>query len=535
MPLVAERLGCRAVLLNPAVDPARDLARYIGEQTAWHDPDERFFFEPRVRRRTARARARAAARSPERYFAVIAKGDEVLDWREMTARYPGARVKLLEGGDHALSRLRRAHRGRDRAFLELARLSTAAWDNRAHVCIVRRSRQVPGRPRDVRGRSSSQVELDSGKRVKVKAANVLLKFDKPAPAELLREAQALAAEIELDLAWEFAPEEEFGFADLARDYFSDKAGAEQQAAALLAPVRGAALLPPRRQGPLPQGARGNRAAGAARHREEEAGRRRRSPPGPASWPPATARRRSASSCTGSCSSRTRTRPSTRRWSRRRARTQRAPLDAAASAPARSTSPYQFHWRRFLFENFPEGHGVPAARARRRSRTSCRSPTSQAFSIDDSQHHRDRRCAVGAGPGQRHRHASASTSPRRAWPSQPGSADRPGGAPAAVHGLHAGLQDHDAARRRGAGLHAAGRPRLPGRVAVRDASTRPRWRCKASETRLERVPIAVNLRHDQLDARRHRGMARRGAQRRRDAPGRAPAARRCRSCTGWRSS
>jgi predicted esterase YcpF (UPF0227 family) len=39
----------------------------------------------------------------ERYFAVIAKGDEVLDWREMTARVAGCRVKLLDGGDHALS------------------------------------------------------------------------------------------------------------------------------------------------------------------------------------------------------------------------------------------------------------------------------------------------------------------------------------------------------------------------------------------------------------------------------------------------
>ena len=40
---------------------------------------------------------------PERYFAVIAKGDEVLDWREMTERCAGCRIKLLEGGDHALS------------------------------------------------------------------------------------------------------------------------------------------------------------------------------------------------------------------------------------------------------------------------------------------------------------------------------------------------------------------------------------------------------------------------------------------------
>src|SRR4029079_7900982 len=81
--------------------------------------------------------------------------------------------------------------------------------------------------------SSAQVELDSGKRVKVKAANILLKFEKPHPAELLKEAQELAQGIELDLAWEFAPEEEFGFADLAREYFSTQATLVQQAAALL--------------------------------------------------------------------------------------------------------------------------------------------------------------------------------------------------------------------------------------------------------------------------------------------------------------
>src|SRR4051812_42184630 len=81
--------------------------------------------------------------------------------------------------------------------------------------------------------ASSQVELDSGKRVKVKAANILLKFEKPSPAQFVQEAQALAQTIELELAWEFAPEEEFGFADLARDYFSEQATLTQQAAALL--------------------------------------------------------------------------------------------------------------------------------------------------------------------------------------------------------------------------------------------------------------------------------------------------------------
>lgn len=99
---VAQTRGCKAVLLNPAVDPARDLAKYIGEQTAWHDPNERFYFEPRFVDEL-RALAHGPVADPGRYFAVIAQGDEVLDWREMTGRYPGAHIKLLAGSDHALS------------------------------------------------------------------------------------------------------------------------------------------------------------------------------------------------------------------------------------------------------------------------------------------------------------------------------------------------------------------------------------------------------------------------------------------------
>jgi len=99
---VAETFGCPAVLLNPAVDPARDLARYIGEHGHWHDPTQRFFFQPQFVDEL-RALGQGPLRDPSRYFAVIAKGDEVLDWREMSARYAGCRIKLLEGGDHALS------------------------------------------------------------------------------------------------------------------------------------------------------------------------------------------------------------------------------------------------------------------------------------------------------------------------------------------------------------------------------------------------------------------------------------------------
>lgn len=115
---VAEETGCLAVLLNPAVHAARDLARHVGEQVAWHDPAERFYFAPAFVDEL-RALERGPVARPERYFAVIAKGDEVLDWREMAGRYPGARLKLLEGGDHALSDFDE-HLGEVLAFLRLA-------------------------------------------------------------------------------------------------------------------------------------------------------------------------------------------------------------------------------------------------------------------------------------------------------------------------------------------------------------------------------------------------------------------------------
>jgi predicted esterase YcpF (UPF0227 family) len=115
---VAERAGCKAVLLNPAVDPARDLAKYIGEQATWQNPEEHFFFEARFVDEL-RALQAGPLTIPHNYLAIIAKGDEVLDWREMAARYAGARRLLLEGGDHALSDFD-AHLPAILDFLELA-------------------------------------------------------------------------------------------------------------------------------------------------------------------------------------------------------------------------------------------------------------------------------------------------------------------------------------------------------------------------------------------------------------------------------
>ncbi len=88
--------------MNPAIDPARDLAAHVGELTAFHAPEERFFFRSEFIDEL-RTMTPGAVTRPERYLTIIAKGDEVLDWREMSLRYAGTRMRLLEGGDHALS------------------------------------------------------------------------------------------------------------------------------------------------------------------------------------------------------------------------------------------------------------------------------------------------------------------------------------------------------------------------------------------------------------------------------------------------
>ena len=116
---VAAHTGCRAVLLNPAVNPARDLQKYIGEQTSWHDPQDRFFFRPEFITEL-QALECPGQPVPAQVLAIIAKGDEVLDWREMQQRYPGARIRLLEGGDHALSDFDTAHIDTVFDFLQLA-------------------------------------------------------------------------------------------------------------------------------------------------------------------------------------------------------------------------------------------------------------------------------------------------------------------------------------------------------------------------------------------------------------------------------
>lgn len=99
---LAELRGCRALVMNPAVEAARDLAGYVGEVRQYHRPEERFEFRTADVEALQRLRVPVITR-PERYAALIAKGDELLDWREMSTRFAGASLRLLDGGDHALS------------------------------------------------------------------------------------------------------------------------------------------------------------------------------------------------------------------------------------------------------------------------------------------------------------------------------------------------------------------------------------------------------------------------------------------------
>ena len=232
--------------------------------------------------------------------------------------------------------------------------------------------------------ASLQVELDSGKRVKVKAANALLKFEKPAPAELLARGQLLSLEIDLDLAWEFASDEEFGFADLARDYFSadpsQAASLEQQAAALFRLFEAPHYF---------------RRAGKGRFKKAPAEILQLALAGIekkkllvaqiSAWAEELAQ--------GQCPAPVREQlykilfKPDKNSAEYKAVVEAArashlqPLDLLQRAGA-ITSAYQFHWKRFLFENFPKGTAFPVLQAPV-AKEELPLADVRAFSIDDS--------------------------------------------------------------------------------------------------------------------------------------------------------
>ncbi|MBE7940523.1 MULTISPECIES: RNB domain-containing ribonuclease [Ramlibacter] len=342
--------------------------------------------------------------------------------------------------------------------------------------------------------ASAQVEVASGKRVKVKAAHLLLRFEKPSPAEFMAQAQALAEGIELELAWEFAPEQEFGFAELARDYFSASASLQEQAAMLLRLFEAPHYF---------------RRAGKGRFRKAPAEivqqalaaieKKKQLLAMISEWAGELAQ--------GRCPAPVREQlfrilfkpdknaPEYKAVVEASRATHTAPLDLLKAAGA-ITSPYQFHWQRFLFENFPKGTGFPALQAPAIRDELPVATAVDAFSIDDSSTTEidDALSVQGLGSGQVvvGIHIAA-----------PGLAIAPG------------TPLDQLARQRLSTVYMPGYKvtMLPDEVVqaytLQDGRECPAvslyvtldeatLEIRGSETRLERVPIRHNLRHDQLD-------------------------------------
>ncbi len=342
--------------------------------------------------------------------------------------------------------------------------------------------------------NSLQVELDSGKRVKVKSPNALLRFEKPAPAELMSAAATLADTMELELAYEFAPEDEFGFADLASEYFSDKASTTEQVAALLC-LQGAPHY----------------------FRRAGKGHYKKAPPEILALALAAIEKKqqvqaqieawTAELVAGICPAPVREQlykilfkpdknaPEYKAVVAAAHSSHTAPLALLERAGA-ITSAYQFHWQRFLFDQFPKGTGFPALQALAITDELPLAPV-QAFSIDDS-HTTEIDNALslqglGSGTVTLGIHIAA-----------PALAIQPEGAIDAV------------ARARMSTVYMPGHKitMLPDEVvqtytlmAGRDCPAVSLYltldeatlAVTASRTVLEQVPIAHNLRHDQLDA------------------------------------
>jgi exoribonuclease-2 len=342
--------------------------------------------------------------------------------------------------------------------------------------------------------TSVQVELDSGKRVKVKSANVMLRFDKPAPAALLAGAQALAADIDLDLAWEFAPEGEFGFADLAREYYSAAAGPEQQAAALLRLFDAPHYFRRLGKGQFRKAPEETvKAALLAIERKKQVAAQIEA------W--------AAELVAGQCPAPVREQlyrilfrpdkngPEYKAVVEAAKRAQRAPLDLLTAAGA-IESPYQFHWQRFLFDQFPKGTAFPPLAAPA-IKEELPLAAVQAFSIDDSATTEidDALSVQGLGTG---------TVVFGVHIAAPGLAIAPDSALDKVArerlstvympGWKITMLPDDVVQ---AYTLAEGRdcPAISLYVTLDEATLEVR----GHETKLERVPIAANLRHDKLDA------------------------------------
>lgn len=340
--------------------------------------------------------------------------------------------------------------------------------------------------------SSVQIELDSGKRVKVKQAHVLLRFEQPQPSQLFAAAQPLAAEIDLDLAWEFAPDDEFGFADLAREYFDAKAGPVEQTAALLRLFEAPHYF--RRTG---KGRFRKASAETVKAALAAIERKRQQQAQIEQW--------AQELIEGHCPMpikdqlyRILFKPDKNALEYKAVveaarRSHQAPLELLKRAGAIENA-YQFHWRRFLFEHFPKGYAFAPVETPPVKDELPLAPQS-AFSIDDSSTTEidDALSVQGLGSG---------TVVFGVHIAAPGLAISPGSALDAI------------ARTRYSTVYMPGYKitmlpdevvqaytLLEGRdcpaVSIYFTIDESTLEIRGSETRLERVRIASNLRHDQL--------------------------------------
>jgi exoribonuclease-2 len=342
--------------------------------------------------------------------------------------------------------------------------------------------------------SSAQIELESGKRVKVKAANLLLKFEKPSPADLVRDAQALSATIELDLAWEFAPEDEFGFADLAREYFSAQATLTEQTAALFRLFEAPHYFRRAGKGRFKKASAeviAQALAGIEKKKQIQAQIE--------GW--------AAELGQGTCPEPIQTQlykilfkpdknaPEYKAVVEAARATHTAPLALLQKAGA-INSAYQFHWQRFLFDNFPKGTGFPNLQA---PAIADELPLAnvQAYSIDDSQTTEidDALSVQGLGTG---------TVTLGIHIAAPALALKPGDAidqlgrnrlsTVYMPGYKITMLPDDVVK-----TYTLQEGRDCPAVSLYVTFDEATLALQNTETRVERVRIAANLRHDQLDA------------------------------------
>jgi len=96
---LVEKLGCRAVLINPAITPHIGLEAYLGTQKNLHTGAA---YELTRAHLEGWRRLQVERIDPEKYLLLLETGDEVLDWRAAARKYEGARTVVRDGGDHSL-------------------------------------------------------------------------------------------------------------------------------------------------------------------------------------------------------------------------------------------------------------------------------------------------------------------------------------------------------------------------------------------------------------------------------------------------